>query len=286
MTSQTTNRTVAILLTLAVGPTLASAQGVFKFRLVPGMKLEYDSQFTATIETRVENQQLKSTSLVAQRRHWHVVSVDSLGVATLELTLLKLKVENTDFKGQRIKFDSADKFDADPQLAAQLGKLVGAPIRRVQLGANGVLKATQNLSDQKSHFPDLPFAVTVPDEYPRQGLRWQRDYAITLDAPLGKGEAHKASQVCEVEQLADKHMVVGYETKLEGDPSPADMVALVQFIPRGKVTLDLARGLMLKSESVVDRKLDNVAGLGTYYLYQSKAIETLIDAPVAQARKN
>ena len=72
MTNRTICRNLAILIALAIGVAPASAQGIFKFRMVPGMKLEYESQFTATIETRVENEQIKSTSFVAQHRQWNV----------------------------------------------------------------------------------------------------------------------------------------------------------------------------------------------------------------------
>jgi hypothetical protein len=274
---------VALLLGNAGG---ASAQGIFKFKLEPGTKLLYESEFSHKVETRAGQETLVSRSRLTQLRQWHVRNVDALGVATIELTVLKMKLERNDPDSKALIFDSTDPDKSDPQLTAQLSKVVGKPIQRVQLAANGVVKASQNLSESKSIFPELPFQITVADEYPRRGLKWQRDFAVTLDPPLGKGEAFKASQVCKVDELTDDKMVVLAETSLESEPTNVGAkMALHQFLPKGKVTLDLKRGLMLESEMTIDKTIDNFEGVNSSYRYTSKAVEKLVDESVQQARK-
>ena len=62
----------------------ASGQGVFKFRLTPGDKLQYQSQFEYRVETKAEGATQISTSKLGQLREWHVVGVDKLGIAVTD----------------------------------------------------------------------------------------------------------------------------------------------------------------------------------------------------------
>src|SRR5829696_3464358 len=180
---------LAVMGLLAAGEP-ASAQ-IFKFKLNPGDKLQYQSQFEYRVETKAEGATQVSTSKLGQLREWHVVAVDKLGVATMELTVLKMTMERTDPDGKKLAFDSTSKDASDEQLWKQLSKAVGKPILRVQMAANGVVKDSKNLGEMKSVFHELPFQITVPDEYPREGLTRQREFAISAEAMLGKGEAFK-----------------------------------------------------------------------------------------------
>ncbi|HVJ80387.1 MAG TPA: hypothetical protein VNC50_04890, partial [Planctomycetia bacterium] len=156
----------------------------------------------------------------------------------------------------------------------------------VQLAPAGVVKASQTLNDAKAIFPELPFQISVPDEYPRKDLKWQREFAITLDPPLGKGEAHKAVQTCVMTECDDDICIVAAETKLEAEPpAPGAKIALGQFLPVGKVTLDRKRGLMLKSDMAIERVVEDFDGPGSRYRCVSKATESLVDSPVEAAAK-
>ena len=264
-----------------------SAQGVFKFQLNAGDKLQYRSQFEYRVETKAENGTQVSASKLGQIREWRVVAVDKLGVATMELTVLRMTLDRTDPDGKKLVFDSASQESSDEQLWKQLSKAVGKPILRVQMAANGVLKESKNLGEVKSVFQELPFQITVPDEYPRSGLKWQREFAVSAEAMLGKGDAFKALQICEVEKAADDKMVVRSTTRF--DKPPADVaarIALAQFTPTGTVTLDLRRGLMLESDMSVRAEARDFDGPGTNYVYISRCVEKLMDKRLEAARKD
>jgi hypothetical protein len=268
----------------AVGP--ASAQGVFKFHLNAGDKLQYQSQFEYRVETKAEGATQISTSKLGQLREWHVVGVDKLGVATLELTVLRMGMERTDPDGKKLLYDSGSKETSDEQLWKQLSKAVGKPILRVQMAANGVVKESKNLGEVKSVFQELPFQITVPDEYPRVGLKWQREFAISAEAMLGKGDAYKALQVCEVATVNDERMLVRATTKFEKPPTDVGAkIALAQFAPTGTVTLDLRGGVMLESDMSVRAEAADFDGPGTNYIYSSRCVEKLVDKRVEAARK-
>ena len=264
----------------------APAQGVFKFRLNPGDKLQYQSQFEYRVETKAESGAQASTSKLAQLREWHVLGVDKLGVATMELTVLRMRLERTDPDGKKLLYDSGSQETSDEQLWKQLSKAVGKPILRVQMAANGVLKESKSLGEVKPLFQELPFQITVPDEYPRVGLKWQREFAISAEAMLGKGDAFKALQVCEVKSANDERMIVRSTTKLEKPPADVSAkIALAQFTPSGAVTLDLRRGVMLESDMSVRAEAADFDGPGTNYLYTSRCVEKLVDKRLEAARK-
>lgn len=252
-----------------------------------GDKLQYRSQFEYRVETKAENGTQISSSKLGQLREWHVITVDKLGVATMELTVLKMNLERTDADGKKLVFDSSSQKDSDEQIWKQLSKAVGKPILRVQMAANGVLKDSKNLNEVKSVFQELPFQITVPDEYPRTGLKWQREFAISAEAMLGKSDAFKALQVCEVEQATEDRMVVKSTTQFEKPPTDVSAkIALAQFAPVGKVTLDLRRGLMLESDMSVRMEAPEFDGPGTNYLYTSRSLERLVDKRLEAARKD
>jgi hypothetical protein len=281
---------MGIRLAAAVGLLLtsgaASAQGVFKFQLNPGDKLQYQSQFEYRVETKADGAAQVSASKLGQLREWHVVAVDKLGVATMDLTVLRMTLERNDPDGKKLLFDSASQATSDEQLWKQLSKAVGKPILRVQTAANGVVKESKPLGETKSVFQELPFQVAVPDEYPRVGLKWKREFAISAEAMLGKGDAYKAVQLCNVEQATEDRMTIRSTTRLEKPTEDVNAkIALAQFTPSGTVTLDLRRGVMLHSDMEVRVEAPEFDGPGTHYAYTSRSVEKLIDKRVEAARK-
>ncbi len=135
-------------------------------------------------------------------------------------------------------------------------------------------------------FQELPFQVTVPDEYPRKGLKWQRQFAISAEAMLGKGDAFKELDICEIEKADDDRMTIQSTTKLEKPASDVTAkIVLAQFMPNGQVTLDLRRGVMVESDMSVRADAPEFDGPGTRYLYTSRSVEKLLDKRVEAARR-
>lgn len=282
-------RAIRCAIAIAVGATfglaaVCEAQPPFVFKFKPQMKLRYETTHETTVEAKTDKGTDASTSTVKQVKEWTVTSVDSLGVATLEMAILRLSLDQTGSDGERIRFDSNDFTQGDKDLAEQLGELIGKPVLRVQLAANGQVKESQSLSKQKQLIRELPFYVTVPEELPRVGLRWQRDFAVTLEPPLGTGHAYKAVQVCQISDIDGDLMAISSETKMVEDPKPVeDRISMVQYLPSGTVLLDWKRGLMVEAKMSIDEKVPNIAGEGTHYSFQSRYHERLMEGDAVQA---
>lgn len=269
-----------------LGATPASAQPPFVFKLKPEQKLRYQTQHVTQITIQGDEGKNEATSQVRQLKEWKVIDVDSLGVATMEMSVLRLDIEQKSPDGKSVRYDSKDPQNSHPELVKQLAELTTKPILRVQLAANGQVKESQNLTGQKNLLRELPFFVTMTDELPRVGLQWQRDYPIPLDPPLGSGQAYKAVQLCELTGLEGDQMTVQVRTRIDEEPkSIEDKISLAQHMVTGQVRLDWRRGLMLSAQMKIDRKVEGIAGAGSYYWFKSDYAEDLVEGDSPQASR-
>ncbi|QDU62734.1 hypothetical protein Pan216_36040 [Planctomycetes bacterium Pan216] len=252
------------------------AQPKFTFRLPEGTTLAYDVVHRTKIEAKEDGAKMEASGVLRQRQQWRVVSRDSLGVATMELSLTQLHFEQTDPTGSVLKYDSADPKGSDPNLARHLGPLVGQPVKRVDLGPDGVVRQTKHLADQESNVEELPFMITVPDALPTKGLRWQRKFAVKVPKDINRGEPVALRQVCEFKEATPRKLVVAVETELIDHPDDGNLeVFLAQFLRRGTVTLDPMTGTMTGFHLTVDEQIKDVAGPDSFYSFKSDYKGTL-----------
>lgn len=256
----------------------ATAQAPFTFKLQPGMKLRYVADHQTVVEVTQGKEKSATTSTVRQVKEWNVIDVDSFGEATVELTLRRLQFEQTEPGGQTLKFDSENQAQSHPDLVKQLGALVNKTVLQARMTKYGVLKSSKAFTDQGSIARELPFIVAVPDEFPKEGLAWQRESAVTLEAPLGHGQAFKVLQTCRIERLTDTAMVLAVESRVADEVnSTEERVSLAQFQPKGRVTLDRARGLLQEAALTTDEKVEGFAGKESLYHFKSTYNERLLD---------
>lgn len=257
----------------------ASAQPPFRFKFKPGMELLYETIHSTEVQVDTPEGKSATGSKVEQVKEWKVMGVDSRGVATIELTIRRLRLTQTEPDGSILSFDSTDWRNSHKDLIEQLGKLVDKPVLRVQVAADGTVKQVEPLGEQKSLPKELPFHLTYPDELPRVGFTWQRDFAISLDPPFGKGQAYKAAQVCTIDRIEGDKLVVNTETRLADSVDSADdRISLSHFLPKGKVTLDLARGVVADVEQTVEQRVDDFAGPESSYVVKTEYSERLVDS--------
>lgn len=262
----------------------ALAQPPFKFKFKPNTVLRYETSHESEVKTTTGNGSNMAVSKVEQLKEWKVLALDSMGVATLELTIRRLKLSQSEPNGESVQFDSENPKGSHPDLVEQLGKVVNAPILRIQLASDGTVKHVETLGEQKTLPKELPFHLTVPDELPRAGMSWRRDFAVSLDPPYGKGQAYKAQQVCKIREIEGDLMVVTSETSVnDAVESADDMVSLAHFIPKGTIKLDLARGLVTEVEQSINESIDDIAGPGSSYVVKTKYTERLVENVPRQA---
>lgn len=249
-------------------------EGTFKFTFNRGQTLSYQVQQNATAEVKSGGETFSTVASVQLVKNWKVVDLAANGVATLELSFKELRFEQTDPTGKKLAFDSKDAAGSNPDLAKQLGIIVGVPVQRIQVAPNGEVPSRETLVEQIPIRQDLPFYVIFPEKI--SDGSWKRTMEIKLPPPIESDRAYSAVQNYTAKQSTAESLVVEFDTQLSDEAvDPQHRLALVQFVPKGTVSLDPKRGLMVEANLKTDQKIE-LGGEGDYYHFQSTHTEKLL----------
>lgn len=254
----------------------ASAQSAWRFRWQQGQVLLYRVEQSMTASETLADGKTESKTKASLVKRWQVQSVDAAGVATLQLSLDKLRIETTTSGGEVLVYDSGDPAKSNPQLKEQLGRYIGQPIAVLRLDSQGkLIEVKKSDFGPASRFEaDLPFQFVLPDSEPRAGQTWERAYKVTLEPPQGTGEKYDAAQRCTCKAIADGAATISVATTLKTMPeSLLDRVPLLQLQPEGEVVFDIQSGLMRSARLVIDKELKNHQGEGTSYHFHRSHVE-------------
>jgi hypothetical protein len=258
----------------------APAQTAWRFRLQPGQVLTYRvEQATTATETTAGNKEEKSTTKLSLLKRWQVLDVDNAGTATIQKSLLAMRLETTLANGEVLLFDSADPEKSNAQLREQLSGFVNTPLAVLRIDARGqVLEVKESRFGPASRFEsEPPFLFTLPEAEPQPGQAWERTYQITLEPPMGTGEKYAAVQRCACKEAAGATATVTLATALKTLPeSVADRVPLLQMQPEGEIVFDVQAGCVRSASLRIDKELTGHQGEGSRYHFQSVYTEELV----------
>lgn len=271
-------------LALLLGCILSSdsfAQNAGPFRWQQGQVLNYRVEHITSATDTMAGTKTESKTRLNLTKQWQVLSVEAEGVATLQLSLLALRLETTTPSGGVLLFDSADAEKSDPHLREELAKFVGQPLATLRLDSTGrVLEVKESKHGPASRFEsELPFVLTFAREGLQAGQEWQRTYKITLDPPQGTGEKYDAAQRYVCKSVNSGLATIGMSTTLKTMPeSMLDRVPLLQLQPEGEVVFDLNSGRMRSASLRIDKEVTGHQGEGSNYRFQSSYSEEWIEA--------
>src|SRR5215470_11864592 len=126
-----------VLLFTLTFTSLASAQASWRFRWQKSQVLLYRVEQSMTASEMLTDGKTESTTKTVVVKRWQVQDVDAAGIATLQLSLDKLRLEKTTASGDALVYDSSDATKSDPQLKEQLARYVGQPIAVLRLDGFG-----------------------------------------------------------------------------------------------------------------------------------------------------
>jgi len=215
----------------------------------------------------------ESKTTLSLVRRWQVQSVDASGVATMQFSLTRLRMETKTPSGETMLFDSADADKSDPKLRDEMSKYVGVPLATVRVDGTGhVVEVKDSKYGQGSHFEvDPPFVLelTAGAEF-KADKSWERSYNITQDPPLGTGEKYEAVQRYTCTKVEGAGAWVSLTTDLRTQPTGlADRVPLLQKQPEGVVVFDTTNGRLHSAQLKVNKEIKGHAGEGSSYTFQS-----------------
>ncbi len=256
-----------------------NAQDTWRFHWQAGQVLTYRvEQQTQAVEVTGEGKSETKTKLTLTKR-WQVQAVDASGVATLQHSLVALRMETSTPGGDTLLFDSAALDKSDARLREQMGKFVGVPLATLRINALGkVVEVKESKFGPASRFEsEPPFVVVLPEAVVKPGQTWERAYQITQEPPQGTGEKYDAAQTCTCTKVEGAGLYVTLSTAMKTQPMGlADRVPLLQMQPEGSVVFDLGNGRLHAAKLTVQKELKGHAGEGSSYTFQSTYTEQYV----------
>jgi hypothetical protein len=266
----------ALALISIVGAVRAEELG--RLQLKKGQTLEYRVEQTTNAAETTSEGKTELSSRVEQTKRWRVLDVDQTGAATLELSLLQLKLRQQLPSKEVIEFDSEKPEQANQALRERMAMYVGKPLAVIRLDPTGRVLEVKSSQGPASRFEhELPFAITLSGKPLEVGQKWTREYQITLDPPLGTGEKYAAQQPYEVKSVGKGQAKITFETTLKNPPANAsDRVPLLQLQPKGEVTFWSGYGLMWNAVITSGGVVEGHMGEGSKYEFTSEYREQLV----------
>ena len=251
-----------------------------QFRWRQGTVLTYQVQHLTTAAEILDNKESKTKTQLDLTKRWKVVDVDATGVATMQLSLLAMRLEVTNPSGGKMLFDSTSAEKSDEHLREQLAKFVGQPLALLRIDSLGrVVEVKESKHGPASRFElEPPFLLNLPAEELKSSLAWERPYKITLEPPQGAGDKFDAIQKYTCTATADGTATIAFTTALQNQPeNMLDRVPLLQMQPEGEVVIDTVNGRLLSGTLKIERELKGHQGEGSSYRFQSTYTEKLLD---------
>jgi hypothetical protein len=259
---------VAVLLVVAAA---APAQTAPRHRWQTGQVLVYKAEHSTQAIDTVADARVETKSVIKLTKRWQVLAVDPSGVATLQLSLDALRIEQTMPGGDVLLFDSADPDKSNPDMRKQLAPFVGKPLAVLRLDATGKLvEVKESKFGPASRFEnELPFAVVLPPVMPQANQAWERAYKVTLDPQQG-GDKFDAMQRYTCKSATAEALTIALTSEVKAPPQAVkDRIPLVQVLPEGEVVFDLRAGRMHSASLRIDKELKGHEGDGSSYRFVS-----------------
>src|SRR5271154_6952395 len=97
----------------------AKAAGL-QFQWQKGQILDYRVDQTTTVNETIEGKTRETSTKVKDTKRWQVLDVEPTGIATLQMSLLSLRIETSTPGGETMVFDSAKPTEGNEQMREQL----------------------------------------------------------------------------------------------------------------------------------------------------------------------
>lgn len=255
-----------------------------RFKFTPGETLTYSVEQTTTVtestpaagsvpaETATSKLDLKLT------RRWAVKAVDAAGVATLELTVTAMKQDMTRTAKPGAEPDKFGVDSSTPEGRKQLAPVMDKPVLVVKLDPTGALISADSPAGTGTGrvAAELPFRIVFPATVPGVNKPWTRPAVLTLDPPHGTGEKVALVQTCTLKGESAGHWVIGVTTAAKDEAKdPTAKLAVGPVLWAGDVFIDPAKGRYAGARLTVKREVEDAAGPGSKFVYESTYTEAL-----------
>lgn len=268
---------LAVALSLmASGAVSAQSANVWQFRWQKGQVLTYRVDHDTSVNEVVAGSKVETASKLGLVKRWQVADVDAKGIATINLTLVSLRHEQTRPNGEALLFDSANLDKSTPELKESMSQYVGKVVASLRIDTQGrVIEVLQGTT--KSYDSEPPFVLVFPSQALQPGQGWRRSFQVVLDPPLGTGERIPAVQTFKSGRVENGRATLVLSTDFPTPPmAAADRIPLLQKQPEGEVIFDVPSGKLIRANLAIDKTIENHQGDGSTYRFRSRYTEQLV----------
>jgi hypothetical protein len=246
------------------------------YRYSPGQVLRYEGKRTMTVESTVSGMTQKFSSETESLREWRVVGMDAKGNARLVMSLLWVKLNAAEPNGKAFQFDTASDDNPGP-----LKEIIGKPLLEVTLSPSGqVIDVSQSNSEVAGAFVAnvRTLIFPVPPTPVSVGSGWQIDLELPMPPPLGPAEKMRLRQTFRLEKVVDSVAQINLATSTAEETNDRSRLgSIAQYLPSGRIELDLSRGVVRSVDQTIDQTIKDFAGTDSVMHVTGKYREVLKD---------
>lgn len=241
-----------------------------KYNFQEGEVLQWESEHAFSTDVRKGPEQSHTTGRALCVMQWQVTDLDSVGQATVVLTLKTAKMWQQEDENEPVEYDSEYSRGDVPPIYQQFDEWVGIPIATYTLDGYGRVR------DRKENFRDIKFGmghvtVPLPSQSIRIGDRWHSDDSIQVRMPEGYVKQIKTRMEYRLREVEDGLAYISVTTQVLTPVRDARVQSqLLQQLSNGVITFDMNRGRMVEKRLDWDEKSIGYAGPESSLKYLAK----------------
>lgn len=275
----------------------APGKHLLRYRFVADQIVAYDVVHNASIRTQ-KGETVESTRNVTEtRKHLKVTAVDAEGIATIEPSIDRVRMEVRFGENAPTVFDSREAAEP-PAPFRGVKQTLGRPLARMRFAPTGKLLSTVPL-DAEGHPAPVPagtaaggesddptrnFLVVLPEEAIAVGHAWHEEFTTsvalsrTLRRPVKLLREYRLTGV-----EGDRATIATKMSVLTPDLEPEAQAQLIQRTPHGTIVFDVAKGAIVSRHLTDEQTVIGVLGEKSKMEASSTLSEKLADPKVADA---
>lgn len=217
----------------------------FEYRFEEGSTILWQVEHAATTETRDHTGEETSASRSLSVMQWQVVDVDSLGNATVVLTLKSAKMWQQTDQNDPIEYDSQQLRGDVPEEYRSFAERIGIPIATYKLNPQG------ETIDIKETYRSVKFGVgsitmPLPGRSVRCGQAWHEPGSIEVRTTEGARRRIRTRIEYRLQRVEDGIAWVSFDTQVITPVDDARIQSqLLQQLSKGTIEFDMNAGQMV-----------------------------------------
>ena len=297
-----------------------------RYKFVRDQKLRYRNTENVTLDAMLGESRKVDVTSIEQRRVFTVANVDDAGAAklTMQYEFVGMRVQTDDcepvvfdtsmqqddippafrntarqLKGCAPRFwisslggalqesDSGDGYAPAGKAVAQAGNVIVGAKPSISTSSN-VEQAFASSAPKSAQASDaVTFLMPLPENPVAVGDTWREMIPVSVRVTEEISRQINILRTFRLESVENGVATISFRSSVEAAvKSPTMRSQLIKATPKGTLTLDIERGVMVKREMRYDETVLNAIGANSVVLCHGKSTEELLEETAQDAAQN